>query len=368
MAQTNRQKQSDIFYMKRALCLAKKGEGKVSPNPLVGVIIVKNNRIIGEGYHKKYGEAHAEINAIQSTSQSVKNATLYSTLEPCCHTDKQTPPCAHRIIQEGIKRIVVASTDPNPKVNGKGTKLIQDAGIEVTQGVLAKKNEDLNKFYFKYIAKNLPFVTIKIAQSIDGYITSMKNRQFWLTGEKAQRVVHHWRYTHDAILIGENTLRVDDPQLTVRIGYKKETLKIILCNSININPGLLIFNQKYKENTWILTTIENQPLITKKLHKTGCKIIGLPADKNKQISILSLLKYLSKQKITSILVEGGQQIFSQFIQSGYWDELNIFVAPKILGSGIKSLELKTKYQPSSLFLHKIKKLDNDILLTYLAGK
>jgi diaminohydroxyphosphoribosylaminopyrimidine deaminase/5-amino-6-(5-phosphoribosylamino)uracil reductase len=368
MAQTNRQKQSDIFYMKRALRLAKKGEGNVSPNPLVGAIIVKNNRIIGEGYHKKYGEAHAEINAIHSASQSVKNATLYCTLEPCCHTDKQTPPCAHRIIQEGIKRIVVASTDPNPKVNGKGFRLLQEAGIKVTTGVMAKENEDLNKFYFKYITSNLPFVTIKIAQSVDGYITSIKNRQFWLTGEKAKRVVHQWRATHDAILIGENTLRIDNPQLTVRRGKKKDTLKLILCNSTNIDPDLMVFNQRHKENTWILTIKENQPRLTKKLQNTGCKVIGLTAGSNKRISILSLLNYLSKQKITSILVEGGQQIFSQFIQSGYWDELNIFVAPKILGGGIKSLELINNPQLSSLCLHQTKKLEDDILLTYLIAK
>jgi diaminohydroxyphosphoribosylaminopyrimidine deaminase/5-amino-6-(5-phosphoribosylamino)uracil reductase len=351
--------------MKRALRLAKKGAGHVSPNPLVGAVIVKNGRIIGEGYHQKYGEAHAEINAIHSSKQSVKNATLYCTLEPCCHTDKQTPPCVNRIITEGIKRVVVASTDPNPKVSGKGFELLKKVGIEVMHGLLAEENEELNKFYFNSVLQKLPYVTLKIAQSLDGYISHKKNKQIWLTGDKTKQVVHHWRSTHDAVLIGLNTLRVDNPQLTVRYGLKRSPVRIVLCESTNVNPHLLIFKQEPKENTWIITTKENQRKLSKKLAKTGCQVVGLKAKSNNQLKIQTVLKYLAKMKITSVLVEGGQQIFSQFIDTRLWNELNVIIAPKILGGGVKGIEIETHKKLSPMQLNKTKKMGEDILLTYM---
>jgi diaminohydroxyphosphoribosylaminopyrimidine deaminase/5-amino-6-(5-phosphoribosylamino)uracil reductase len=359
------QQKSDIHYMKRALRLAKKGEGYVSPNPLVGAVIVKNNRIIGEGYHQKYGETHAEVNAINNSIQSVKNAILYCTLEPCCHTDKQTPPCVNRIIKEGIKQVVIASKDPNPKVSGKGIKLLQKAGIEVIHGILERENVELNKFYIASLENMLPFVSIKIAQSIDGFITKENNRQYWLTGEKAKQLVHQWRSRYDAVLIGANTVRVDNPQLSVRYGKKRNPLRIVLCNSTKINPDANIFAQKDNENTWILTTNENQVKLSKKLAKTGCRIVGLKPNSAHQLTIRSVLKYLYKQKITSVLVEGGQQIFSQFIQSGLWSELNLIIAPKILGRGIKGIDIQRNKKPPYLQLYKTKKLGEDIILTYL---
>ena len=185
MSIQKQQHKLDIHFMKRALRLAKKGQGSVSPNPLVGAVIVKDGHVIGEGYHQKYGESHAEINAINAAGLFVKDTTLYSTLEPCCHTDKQTPPCVNRIIEKGFNRVVIGSNDPNPQVNGKGLKLLQDAGIDVTNGVLDEENRNLNKFYFKYVRTGLPYVTLKVAQTIHGYMTSSNSEQLWLTGERS---------------------------------------------------------------------------------------------------------------------------------------------------------------------------------------
>jgi diaminohydroxyphosphoribosylaminopyrimidine deaminase/5-amino-6-(5-phosphoribosylamino)uracil reductase len=368
MPKDNQQNKLDIQYMKRALRLAKKGQGSVSPNPLVGAVLVKNDHIIGEGYHQKYGEAHAEINAINSADQSIKDATLYSTLEPCCHIDKQTPPCVNRIIGEGIKRVVVGSRDPNSKVNGKGLKILEDAGIEVTKDILSKENQDLNKFYYKFIKTRLPYVTLKVAQTIDGFISTDLNQQLWLSGERSQRLVHHWRSIYDSVLIGGNTLRVDNPLLNVRYGRKRNPIRIIITGIASIDPGLKIFDQKQNDKTWLVTAQANHPKLVKMLYKTGCKFIGLPANSDKQISLKSILEYLGQQKITSILVEGGQQIFSQFIQTKLWDELNIFIAPKILSKGFKSFNSDVINQISNFNLQHTTKIGEDVLLTYLRSR
>jgi diaminohydroxyphosphoribosylaminopyrimidine deaminase/5-amino-6-(5-phosphoribosylamino)uracil reductase len=364
MLKYNQQNKLDIHYMKRALRLAKKGEGKVSPNPLVGAVIVKNNHIIGEGYHQKYGEAHAEINAINSAGQSVKGATLYCNLEPCCHTHKQTPPCVDRIIKEGIKRVVVAGIDPNPKVKGKGFALMKQAGIDITKDILAQENQELNKFYIKYIIRQLPYITLKIAQTIDGYISDQKNQQLWLTGERATRLVHRWRSAYDSVLIGANTLRVDNPLLTVRYGKRRHPVRIVLTGSADIDHELKIFYQKKSHKTWIITTTKNHPGLLKISEDKGCELIELPADSDQRIPLLSVLKYLAKQKITSVLVEGGQQIFSQFIHSGLWDELKIFIAPKILGTGIKAFTPEAEQKASSFHLYDTTKIGEDVLLSY----
>ena len=332
----DQQHKIDKQYMKRALRLAKKGQGMVSPNPLVGAVLVKNHHVIGEGYHQKYGEAHAEINAINSASQSLIDSTLYVTLEPCCHTNKQTPPCVNRIIKAGIKRVVIASRDPNPQVNGKSMQLLRDSGVEVAEEVFDQENRELNKFYHKYLKTGLPYVNIKIAQTIDGYISNIEHQQLWLTGNRSKRLVHKWRSIYDAVFIGANTLRVDDPLLTVRVGKKRKPVSIVITGKGNVGTDLKLFDQIPQNKTWLLTTEKNYPKLLKKMEKRGCEIIGLPANQNQQISLSSVLDYLGKRKITSLLVEGGQKIFSQFVPGGLWDELNLLIAPKILGKGINA--------------------------------
>ena len=195
--------------------------------------------------------------------------------------------------------------DPNPKVKGKGYDLLKKAGIEVISNILNKENEELNKFYFKSVLYKLPYVTLKIAQSLDGYISQKKNEQTWLTGETSKRLVHRWRSAHDAVLIGANTLRVDDPELTVRFGTKINPVRIIICRSTKLNSKSQIFNLKPENQTWIITSEQNQPLLEKKLNKTGCEVVGLPADSNHCLSILSILKYLSKNKIFKPITYSG---------------------------------------------------------------
>ena len=365
MSNNYQQNKLDIRYMKRALHLAKKGQGSVSPNPLVGAIVVKDGHVIGEGYHQKYGESHAEINAINAAGLFVKDATLYSTLEPCCHSDKQTPPCVNHIIEKGFSRVVIASNDPNPLVNGKGLKLLQDAGVEVTRGVLDEENQDLNKFYFKYIRTGLPYITLKVAQTIDGYMTDDKNQQLWLTGERSKRLVHHWRSIYDAVLIGANTLRIDNPLLTVRYGKKRNPIRIIITGSNQIDPELKVFKQSQRDKTWLITTKKNHQNLVEVLGNTGCELIGLPVETSQRVPLLSLLEYLGDQKISSIMVEGGQEILSQFLETRLWDELNIFIAPKLLGAGYKSFGSNVINQLSSFHLHYTTKIGNDVLLNYL---
>ena len=361
----NQQQKLDIHYMGRALRLAKKGQGRVSPNPLVGAVIVKKGQIIGEGYHEKYGMAHAEINAINSAGQSLKEATLFSTLEPCCHTNKQTPPCVERIIKEGVKRVVIASYDPNPQVDGKGMKILQEAGVDVTSGVLEQEYQEINKFYFKYIKTGLPYVAIKLAQTLDGYISNDKNQQLWLSGERSKRLVHHWRSIYDSVLIGANTLRVDNPLLTVRYGKKRNPIRIVIAGLSSIDPKFKIFRQQHGNNTWIITSRKGYPEMLKQLRHTGCKVIALAANSDQQISFRSILEYLGKQKVTSVLVEGGQLIVSQLIQSKLWDELNLFVTPLVLGEGFKSFSSDIMNQKTKFYLHRSKKIGEDVLLTYL---
>ena len=206
----------DKKFIRRSFHLAQKGKGHVSPNPLVGAVIVKNGKVIGKGYHKKYGSAHAEVNAINNSTESVAGSTLYCNLEPCSHIKKQTPPCVPLIIQKKIKKVVISNFDPNKEVNGKGIKQLREAGVEVVTDVLEDEGKDLNKFYFKYVKEKLPYITLKIAQSIDGKISVAKNKQTWLTGKESIKYVHKLRSEYDAVLVGAGTIRTDNPQLNVR--------------------------------------------------------------------------------------------------------------------------------------------------------
>jgi diaminohydroxyphosphoribosylaminopyrimidine deaminase/5-amino-6-(5-phosphoribosylamino)uracil reductase len=347
-------------YMRRALQLALKGAGKVSPNPLVGAVLVKEDRIIGEGYHQQYGKAHAEINAINNATESVKDAILYCNLEPCCHSNKQTPPCVPQIIKSGIKKVVIASLDPNPKVSGKGVKQLQQAGLEVVTAVDKAKAEELNRFYFKYTRHRLPYVTLKVAQTLDGYIAREKNKQQWITGDKSQKLVHQWRAIYDAVLIGANTLRVDDARLTVRKNKGKSPKRIILSNSLNLRPDLKIFQQKPPGDTWIFS---NRPA-SRELQKSGCRIITLSSEKHEPILLSDVLKYLAEHKITSLLVEGGQSVFTHFFNAGLIDEIQVFIAPIIWGNGIKSFAKSNAGKDRELRCIRSKKVGVDRLLTF----
>ncbi|GMR25716.1 MAG: bifunctional diaminohydroxyphosphoribosylaminopyrimidine deaminase/5-amino-6-(5-phosphoribosylamino)uracil reductase RibD [Ignavibacteria bacterium] len=327
----------DLTYIKRCFELAEKGRGFVSPNPLVGTVIVKDGHIIGEGWHKNFGGAHAEVNAAASSNEEIKGATLYCNLEPCCHTNKQTPPCVPLIISKEISRVVISDLDPNLSVNGNGVKQLKEAGIRVDTGILEDEGKEVNKFYFKYVIEKVPYITIKIAQSIDGKISAEQDTQTWLTGEESVKYVHHQRNRYDAVLVGANTIKVDDPWLTVREVDGRNPIRIIIDGDLSISPGSKIIKLTGNKKTWIFTAGNSHQEKIKQFEKLGIKIFQLPADK-KKLELGDMLKELGKENITSLLVEGGQQIFSQFISQSLFDDIIILQSPKFLGKGISAFE------------------------------
>ncbi|MGD9897851.1 MAG: bifunctional diaminohydroxyphosphoribosylaminopyrimidine deaminase/5-amino-6-(5-phosphoribosylamino)uracil reductase RibD [Calditrichaceae bacterium] len=347
----------DHVYMRRCLELACRGKGEVSPNPLVGAIIVKNGKIIAEGWHERYGSAHAELNAIRNAIESVEGATLYCNLEPCCHTEKQTPPCTPLIIRNKLKRVVISNFDPNPMVSGQGIKQLSDEGIEVTTGVLRKQGEYLNRFFLKYIQTGLPYVTMKIAQSMDGKISARRGTMTWLTGNEAVEYVHRQRAGYDAVMIGAGTVSSDDPQLTVRKVQGRNPYRIVIDGHLSSPTDSKIFNDEDKNRTWIFTAEECDTQKVRILENRGIRIFRMPADRKYRLDLQEILKILGKEKIISVMVEGGQELFSSFISNNHLDELIILQAPVILGRGLSAFDIdkKTEFE-----LRSIEKLGNDI--------
>ncbi|MFA7288124.1 MAG: bifunctional diaminohydroxyphosphoribosylaminopyrimidine deaminase/5-amino-6-(5-phosphoribosylamino)uracil reductase RibD [Melioribacteraceae bacterium] len=333
-------------YIKECFRLANLGAGYVSPNPLVGAVIVKDDKIISTGYHEKYGCPHAEANAIKNAKESVEGTTLYCNLEPCSHTDKQTPPCAPLIVKSGIKKVVISNLDPNPKVSSNGVKILRDAGVEVITGIRENEGAELNKFFFKYITQQLPYVTIKIAQSIDGII-AVNNSKTSITGEESREYVHSLRSKYDAVLVGANTIKIDNPQLNVRSVKGRNPIRIILDMNFSIPRDSFVITSSDKQPTWVYTNSASLPPVVKVIQG--------------ETDISSILKNLGREKITSLLIEGGSNIFSQFIDSEMYDELILLIAPKILGAGLPSFISEKTHK---LKLITSERLGEDIKLVY----
>ncbi|MCG6959060.1 bifunctional diaminohydroxyphosphoribosylaminopyrimidine deaminase/5-amino-6-(5-phosphoribosylamino)uracil reductase RibD [bacterium BMS3Abin03] len=338
-------------YIKECFKFAEKGNGFVSPNPLVGAVIVKNGKIIGQGYHTGYGNPHAEAEAINDAVEDIKGSTLYCNLEPCCHTKKQTPPCVPLIIQKGISVVVISNLDPNPAVNGEGVKQLREAGVSVVTSVLENHGKELNRFYFKYVTKKIPYVTIKAAQSLDGKISRDKNQQTWLTGKEAKIFVHQQRAIYDAVLVGANTINVDNPQLDVREVDGRNPKRIIVDGSLNINLDSRIFTAADIENAVIITSENVDQTRLKEIVDKGVTVFQLPTDDQNRIKLNEILKKLGEEKITSLFVEGGSNIFSQFIDQKLFDELIILQAPVKLGKGVDGI-------PDSI-LRKLNKISDE---------
>ena len=357
---------ADESYIQLTIEIAKKGEGSVSPNPLVGCVITKDNRIIGAGYHQKFGEEHAEINAINSATETLEGSTLFVNLEPCSHHGK-TPPCVDRIIEEKIKRVVIGTLDVNPVVSGNGVRKLKKAGIDVKVGVLEKECLELNKFFFKNIAKKIPYITLKAAQTLDGMIADKNHYSEWISSASSRKYVHSLRSKYDAVLIGARTAKIDDPKLTVRLVEGRNPYRIILDSGLKLNSDLKLFKMNDDKKTILVTTTENQLKRNKiaKFNGLGVEIIFVKKNKNGRIDLLSLMKKLSKKGIASVLVEGGGKTFSSFVKQDLFDDILLFVSPKILGEGIKTFsELSYKNLKRALKLKIIKSdlIDEDILV------
>jgi len=349
------------FYIAKSFELAKKGKGYVSPNPMVGAVLVKNGLIISEGFHQKFGGPHAEVNAIENANESVRGSTLYCNLEPCCHLKKKTPPCAQRIVKEGIKKVVISNLDPNPEVSGNGVELLKSAGIEVETRILEKEGEEVNKFYLNFVKFKIPYVTIKIAQSMDGFIYSKDSEDRWITGKESRKLVHQWRSEYDAVLIGAQTVIVDNPELTVRDTAGRNPFRIILDGNLRVSPNSKIFKLKNPDKTIVFTYQDSNHKYFQELQDNGIKLFKIEQSSQK-INLKTILKELGNIGITSLLVEGGNQVFSQFIAEKIYNDIKIFMSAKFLGSGISPVKFDSIV---NLNLSKINKIDNDLLLTYL---
>lgn len=316
-------------FMRRALELARKGEGLVSPNPLVGAVLVKDNRIIGEGYHARHGAPHAEPSAFKNATEDVTGATLYVTLEPCCHTKKLTPPCAPLVIEKKIKTVVIANLDPNPHVQGKGVEQLKVSGIEVITGILEAEGEALNEIFFHRMRTGRPFVTLKTAATLDGKTALPSGESQWITGPEARLDGHHGRRRHDAIVIGAETLRRDNPELTVRLPdttIERMPWRIVLTQSGNLPAKSKLFTDAHAARTLVVTSKDTP-------------ISALPETQIIRLSTLSPFPFsefyqrLSERGIHSLWLEGGPGLHSLFLESGEVDRLVLYLAPTLMGQG-----------------------------------
>ena len=328
---------TDQEYMLRAIQLAKKGEGWTNPNPMVGAVIVKDGRIIGEGYHKKCGELHAERNAIASLTESAEGATIYVTLEPCCHYGK-TPPCTEAIIEQKIKKVVIGSRDPNPKVAGKGAQILRESGITVVQDFMREECDRLNPVFFHYITTKTPYVVMKYAMTLDGKIATKTGASKWITGEPARQEVQHMRHRYMGIMAGIGTVLADDPMLNVRVEGWKSPVRILCDSSLRIplDSQIVRSAKEYRTIVAYAGREENEEItekITKKieqLHAKGVDTVCCPDEKG-QIDLKKLMTYLGNEGIDSILLEGGGTLNDSALRAGIVKEVHCFIASKLFG-------------------------------------
>jgi diaminohydroxyphosphoribosylaminopyrimidine deaminase/5-amino-6-(5-phosphoribosylamino)uracil reductase len=326
----------DEYFMQRAIRLAKKGEGRVSPNPMVGAVIVRNGRIIAEGYHPCCGENHAEINAIEKASEPLAGATFYVTLEPCSHYGR-TPPCADALIACRPARVVVGTRDPNPMVSGKGIEILRRHSIETKVGVLAEACERLNEVFFRYVTTGIPFVTVKFAQTLDGRIATSTGHSRWISSPPSLRYAHRLRAAHDAILVGAGTVLRDDPELTCRLARGKNPLRIVVDSSLRSKPEATIFLPGQEARTLVVTTRRAPADRKRTLEARGVEVVETGEDPLGRVDLRELLSILGKRTVSSLLVEGGAGVITEFLREKLADRLVVIVAPKIAGQGINAL-------------------------------
>ncbi len=320
----------DEQYMLRALELAALGKGQVSPNPMVGCVIVYDDKIIGEGYHQTYGAAHAEPNAINNVhdTEVLKQATAYVTLEPCAHYGK-TPPCAALLVEKQIKKVIIAVQDPNPLVAGKGIKMLQEAGIAVEVGVLQKEAQSLNKRFFTQFNLNRPFVILKWAQTLDGFVAKADYSSKWISNSHSRQMVHRWRTEEDAIMVGTKTAYYDDPKLNVREWEGRNPVRIVIDSHLTLDNNLSLFDHSQPTFCYNLIKEEEEENLT---------FVKL----DKGFTIQDILQDLNHRKIQSLIVEGGSVLLQKFISEEQWDEARVFVAGKKFGSGVPAPLLTQK--------------------------
>lgn len=356
----------DMDYMKVAMGIAEKGCGYVNPNPMVGAVIVKNGAIIGSGYHENYGGPHAERNAINSCIEPPDGATMYVTLEPCCHYGK-TPPCTEAIVKSGIKKVVIGSVDPNPFVSGKGIDILRSNNIKVITGMMDMENQRLNHIFFHFIKTGKPYLVMKYAMTLDGKIATFSGKSKWITGEKARKHVHQSRHKYSGIMVGVNTVIWDDPMLTCRIPEGKNGTRIVCDTSLRIPISSKIVQTAREISTFIATSSQEMDKI-KKISDMGCKVIQVP-EKDGHIDLNILMQKLGEEKIDSVFLEGGSALNFSAMRSGIVNKVEVFISPKIFGgSGAKSpvggMGIENPDNAFKLVRKNIKIFGEDLLLEY----
>ena len=334
----------DIKRMKQALRLAEKGKGYASPNPMVGCVIYSSEGIlIGQGYHEKYGKCHAEINALNQVKDKAEllDATVYVTLEPCSHHGK-TPPCAHELARYPLKRVVAAMTDPNPRVNGKGLEYLKDKGIRVETGLLEQEAKKLNEVFLFNMRFGKPYVILKVAQTLDGYVAAPDGDSKWISGEKALKMVHTWRSTYDAVLVGRNTALLDNPKLTVRHVSGRQPRRIVIDGPGTLPNDLHLFSDIHEEKTIRVTY---NPDLAEPRADPALVLLSPDYFRGKTVHVSELNGHTNLEQaiskigdlgISSIFVEAGNQLATALVRENLVDKLHLFIAPKMLGGGTRS--------------------------------
>lgn len=324
-------------YMRQAIELALKAKGETSPNPMVGAVIIKEGKVIGEGYHKKAGTPHAEINALNAAGKNAKGGIMYVNLEPCCHQGR-TPPCTKSLIKSGLKRVVVGMTDPNPLVLGKGIKELKEGGVQVSAGLLEKECKRLNEVYIKYITTGMPFVLLKVAMSLDGKIATSLRESKWITGKSSREQAHKLRDAVDAVMVGIGTILQDNPNLTVALKRKrgKNPIRIIVDSNLRIPIDanvLKVFSHTSRSSKPEIIIATTKRADTKKLNSLMEKGIDvmITEDDSQRVNLLKLMYELGKLGITNLLIEGGSELNSSALKSGIVDKVIFFIAPRIIG-------------------------------------
>ena len=361
---------NDEGWMRRALRLAEKGRGRTSPNPMVGAVLVKDGKAVGEGYHVKAGEPHAEIVALRQAGEEARETTLYLNLEPCTHFGK-TPPCTPAVIEAGVKRVVIGMEDPNPLVQGKGVEKLRIAGLNVEVGVLEKACRRLNEAFCKYIVRKEPFVTLKVAATLDGKIATRDGDSKWISGEASRRLVHRLRDRMDGVLVGIGTVLKDDPELTARVKGGRNPYRIVLDSHLKIPEDAKVV-KSFPPKTVIATTEMAPKDKMERLEQRGVRILLLDS-KGGRVNLKACLSKLGEMEMMSLLVEGGSQVNGSFLDEGLIDKLLFFLSPRLIGDnqalgifggrGVASLK-----EAFSLQGLRARRIGEDMLLEGYVGK
>lgn len=363
-------KAEDMFYMERALSLAEKGAGRVNPNPLVGAVVVRDGSIIGEGWHERFGGLHAERNALAACHEGAEGGTLYVTLEPCCHHGK-TPPCTEAILAHKISRVVIGSPDPNPLVSGEGVRILREAGIAVTEGVLRDRCDALNRIFFHYIQNGTPYVTMKYAMTMDGRTATRAGHSKWITSSPARIRVHEDRNRHMAIMTGTGTVLADDPMLNCRVPGGRSPVRLICDTRLQTPLTARVVETAGEIPTWFLTCVSDVSLQAPYLEK-GCRILEIPERKG-HVDLQAAMEILGREGIDSIYLEGGSALNGSALESDIVQALHCYIAPRLFGGvasrgpiGGQGVEFPT--QAKALQITSVRFYGDDILIESIRSR